>query len=684
MQKIIQHFSHATIIAAALLLGITSCNKPDDKTQTTLFELEQDTVYVSAEGGSCSVSYILEGAVEGVSPQATPDDADWLRDFSTDEYGVITFEADANPGETEREAAVNVAYADIVTGFTVIQAGAGDDPDNPDEPEEVPFTIEIKEVGATNVIAAITAKDQDMTYFFNGAGAQDINTYPDDETFVNDYLFRYFELVAEQNQLSVADVLDLMLLKGDQDNQEIIGLSAETDYYVFCVGLNNQLEVLSEFVKEPFTTEPYAPFDTEIDVSVQGPVATVTTTPADDETGYYTTVVEGHGLSEDEMASAAESALMTAAMQLYMWGMSIDQAITSCTQQGKDTLTFDTLKENTAYTACAFSVDVAGSVTSSAAKVEFTTEEALESDNVITVTFDQISSRRADFTVTPSVEEAYVFFSYQLTDELKAMSDDEIIAKICSEKYMPNWIRYSAVSSYEDNLHPDTEYIIYAFGYSGQKATTGLFKYPYRTKTVEYNDRVFTYNYGPYFHGSEVYEKYPELGDFSGKAIMPATAQVAGGNFWQVYHIMYKGDLTDESRYTEEIMYYGIMDDNPYTSYNMSVLYSATFGEVYTLFGFVETEDGNFSELYRQLVGPFTEDGCSPIDEFSPYGAPAHNVCPPATFDGNMSIGSEYTIIEPLTAPDPENILSGDHAPVYLLPVTMEDGSRVNPAVFVK
>lgn len=677
MRKIIQFLCPA--VAAALIVGgtVTSCNKPDNESPAaTVFELEQDTVTVSASGGECSIAYTLEGAVEGASAQASSE-ADWLGDFLDNGEGSIAFNAAPNTGETAREAEVSVTYADISTAFTVIQEGKNEEENPP--VEDAPFTITIQEIGATNVVASIKAEDQDMTYFFNGVGAQDLNTYPDDETFVKEYLSQYLTLLAEQNGMTVSQVLDILLIKGDQDRQEVIGLSAETEYYLFCVGMDNQMNILSGFVKEPFTTEPYAPFDAEIEVSVNGPDVTAVITPADDEIRYYATTVEGHGLSEDVMAAAAESALLTEAYSLMIWGMSAEQAIQACTLIGKDTVTFtnSTLKEETDYTLCAYSMDATGAVTSSAATVEFTTGATAMSDNRITVTFDQISSRRADYTVTPSNEDPYVFFSYLLTDELNAMSDDEIIAKICSEYYMPNWIRHGPIETFDDELTPETEYIVYAFGYSGQKATTELFKYPYTTKEIEYNDSRFEYEYGPYFNGTEVFSKFPELGDASGKAVMPATAKVTG-DYSGVYHIMYKGDLTDRTVYPDEMMYYGILDDNPNTSWNMYVLYPATFGEVYTLFGFVETEDGNFSPLYRQLVGPFTEEGCSPIEEFNPYAAPQRNLCAPATFD---MTGPAYTVIEPLTAPEPLDIMKGHTVHAYLLPMTKEDGSRISPVI---
>lgn len=679
MRKIIQFLCPA--VAAALIVGgtVTSCNKPDNESPAaTVFELEQDTVTVSASGGECSIAYALEGAVEGASPQASTK-ADWLGDFLDNGEGSIAFNAAPNTGETAREAEVSVTYADINTAFTVIQEGKNGE--NPPVDEEDPFTITIQETGATNVVASIKAEDQDMTYFFNGVGAQDLNTYPDDETFVNEYLSQYFKLVAEQNGMTVSEVLDILLIKGDQDRQEVIGLSAETEYYLFCVGMDNQMNILSGFVKEPFTTEPYAPFGASLDVTVEGPVATVVITPESESAGYFASAIEGHGLSEEEMASVVESELIMAATQLYFWGMSMEQALEASIYHGKDTIAFTNLKENTDYTIAAFSMDLLGSVTSSSAHKEITTDVAGVSENEITVTFGNITARKAEFAVSPSNDDPYVFFSYQLTDELKSMSDDEIIEKICSDYYMPNWIRHGPIESYQDQLYPATDYIVYAFGYSGQTPTTELFKFPYRTNDVEYNDCSFSYICGPYYNGSDVYEKYPELGDASGKPIIPATVQVTGDDIWEIYHIMYAGDLTDKTKYPDEMMYYGILDDNPYTSWDMNVIYSASFGGVSTLFGFVETEDGNFSPLYRQLVGPFTEEGCSPIEEFNPYAAPPRNFSAPAAFDMTGPVGAAYTVIEPQTAPEPLSSMKGHTPRAYQLPMANEDGGRVIPAI---
>lgn len=669
MQKIIHLLCPA--LAVGILAGLTVSCKPEEAEKITVFELTQDYVNIAAEGGTASIAYTLENPLEGIKPLPETK-ADWINDFDDSQDGVITFSVAPNTAEESRDAIINVSYADIVCDFTVKQAGTASD-----EPPVTPFSITIKAIEATSVSASITAEDQNMSYFSNAVGAEDLNTYPDDITFVKEYLFEYLTLLAEQSQMTVEAVLDILLVKGDQDNQEVIGLNPETDYYVFCVGMDNQMEILSDFVKEAFTTQPYAPFDAEIEVSVDGPEATAIITPADNEDGWYCAAVEGHGLSEEEMQSVVESEIYTQVLNLMIWGASQEDAIAQLTLHGKDTVVFSNLKENTAYTVCAYTIDIMANATSSAAKTEITTKSADMSENVITVEFDQISSRRADFTVSPSNDDPYVFFAYQYSDDLKAMSDDEIIEKICSEYYMPNWIRHGAVSSYEERLFPDTEYIIFAFGYYGQKVTTELFKFPYSTHETEYDSSTFEYVYGPYYNGSEVYERYPELGDASGKAVMPASVHI-NGEYYEIHHIMYLGDLTDTEQYPDEMMYYGILDDYSYTSWDMTVLYSLTFGEVYTLFGFVEAENGNFSRLYRQLIGPYDEDGCSPIDEFNPYAAAAQSIAVPVICQDRVNERFDgFTVIQPQPAAWTANNKAGNTTNEYILPVTLEDGSRI-------
>ena len=73
-----------------------------------VLSIEKSTVEASVEGGSYSVAYSVENAVEGVEPVATTD-AQWIKELKA-EAGTISFVVVANEEFEPREAKVTVAY----------------------------------------------------------------------------------------------------------------------------------------------------------------------------------------------------------------------------------------------------------------------------------------------------------------------------------------------------------------------------------------------------------------------------------------------------------------------------------------------------------------------------------------------------------------------------------------------
>lgn len=73
-----------------------------------VLSIEKSTVEASVEGGSYSVAYSVENAVEGVGPVATTE-AEWVTELKA-EAGAISFVVEANEEFEPREAKVTVAY----------------------------------------------------------------------------------------------------------------------------------------------------------------------------------------------------------------------------------------------------------------------------------------------------------------------------------------------------------------------------------------------------------------------------------------------------------------------------------------------------------------------------------------------------------------------------------------------
>ena len=557
-----------------------------------------------------SVQYTLTNAQDGLSVQ--PDtEADWINGLDASQTGIISFVVSENTDTTSREADVTVTYGELQDGFKVIQEGTV--PDQPEEPSA--FEITITDVSSNSFTMDIIPEDKELTFDYGGISVADLNTLPDDETFVNEYLIPQFQATADANGMTLEQFLAQYLVYGDQIGLTVQGLAAETDYYAYAVGISTTGEMTTEFVKVQVTSEPLSTFDATIEVDVNGPDATVTVTPADETIGWYPTVFIGQGHSNADMIASAQQGIESAIMTYGFFGLSREQAVTTLTKYGQQSLPNE-LDATSDYTAAAFSIDANGYITSNPAIKEFTTGEAAMSDNQISQEIVSNNGRKVEYNIMTTNDDPYVFFTYQYTGTWTEMTDQEIIDYIMANENISWMTRYGSVSTYVEGLRQQTEYITFAFGVDGGVATTELFRFPFTTAEATMNDLKFSYSYGPYYNGDEAAAKYPDqLANAAGRIVFPAQYQI-DGDWHGIWHDIYLGDLTDKSEYPDEDVYQALRV-NGNTWLSATIIYILDPNEVYTMCGFVEADDGSFGEIYRQVVGPFTLDGCSPIDDFT-------------------------------------------------------------------
>ena len=557
-----------------------------------------------------SVQYTLTNAQDGLSVQ--PDtEADWINGLDASQTGIISFVVSENTETTSREADVTVTYGELQDGFKVIQEGTV--PDQPEEPSA--FEITITDVSSNSFTMDIIPEDKELTFDYGGISVADLNTLPDDETFVNEYLIPQFQATADANGMTLEQFLAQYLVYGDQIGLTVQGLAAETDYYAYAVGISTTGEMTTEFVKVQVTSEPLSTFDATIEVDVNGPDATVTVTPADETIGWYPTVFIGQGHSNADMIASAQNSIEGVITNYSFFGMSREQAVVTLTNHGQLSLQFE-LDATSDYTAAAFSIDANGYITSNPAIKEFTTGEAAMSDNQISQEIVSNNGRKVEYNIMTTNDDPYVFFTYQYTGTWTEMTDQEIIDYIMANEDISWMTRYGSVSTYVEGLRQQTEYITFAFGVDGGVVTTELFRFPFTTAEATMNDLKFSYSYGPYYNGDEAAAKYPDqLANAAGRIVFPAQYQI-DGDWHGIWHDIYLGDLTDKSEYPDEDVYQALrVNGNTWLSATM--IYILDPNEVYTMCGFVEADDGSFGEIYRQVVGPFTLDGCSPIDDFT-------------------------------------------------------------------
>lgn len=592
-----------------------SCNQNEqtpDTTDETTFTVNQDTVLVGAAGGTASVSYTVTNPRDGVSVQ--PDNkAGWINDFDTSVTGTLSFTVSENTDTVRRTADVTVVYGDLQDAFKVIQekADAGEEPE-PDP--KSPFEITVTDVDANTATLKIIPQDKEATYDYGAVSVADLNTLPEDIMFVEEYLFVLYENTAQQNNISLEEFLSNYLAYGDMDDLQVAGLSPETEYYAYAVGISTAGEITSEFVKVPFSTEPLPTLDATMTVDINGPNVTIHVDPADGNARWYPIVFTGSGYDNASMISSAQSQIETSVLTYEIFfGAPREDVVEMITYVGTDSVAYE-LEAESGYTAAAFLISDDGYIQSNPVVQTFTSGAVPQSDNQLSVEYTNITGRKADFTVKTTNNDTYIFTTYQYVDEFRQMSDDEVIEYILANTDAARYPRNGDVESSVKGLREQTEYVIFAFGYRGGEANTPLLRSTFTTKEAQTNNGTVSFSYGPYYNGDEAAERYPEsLGEAVGRVVFPYTADASGVDYWDFYHAIYEGDLTDLSAYPDEDVYQALrVNGNP--SWYNEMLYILDYNKPYTLCGFVETDDGNFSEIVRVLVDPFTLEGCSPID----------------------------------------------------------------------
>ena len=145
-------------LALFLTLGLGACQDPIEEPQSAI-EIEQSVV-VTASGGTTSIKYTLTNPVEGAELVAENPSAEWLHDLAVTPKAV-TFVADANISleATDREATFELNYnAQRLATVTVSQTTTTGT-----------LTVEIQRVTPETVDFVITSTNENLTYLVNVA-----------------------------------------------------------------------------------------------------------------------------------------------------------------------------------------------------------------------------------------------------------------------------------------------------------------------------------------------------------------------------------------------------------------------------------------------------------------------------------------------------------------------------------
>ncbi len=458
----------------------------DPLTNATQVIFEVPRMELDCKGKITSIGYnIVNPVVDATLELST--DVEWIHDFKV-KKSVIEFEVDANTDAKSREAVVEVIYADSKSSFEVVQSSY-----------EVPFRLEVPEESVTETSAKFFAypKDKEMTYLLSSIEKSFKEELGDDET-VFKMILKNFQDTAGAMNLSLSDFLkfnNLILIGDTAETGELSkGHKPDTEYYAFAVGMTYDGKKTSDIVYTPFRTKAVTGVDQTFDISVKvdGLSAELEVTSSKDDNYFLYGCISDKELQKEGFTLEEKIANLMDENVAYgsLFGLTSEDVVKAQCVLGHDQKTVDGLDGDTLYWAYAVGVSLSGKLNSELASKSFTTGSVPKSENVITVSADNIGVDNVHMVVTTTNNDPYALL-VEPAAKYEGMNDAEIFKQLQTYDLSHN-MREGNFSGTARNLLPGSAYYIFCFGYLGGQANTELSKCSF--VTVEAGDpNAFTF-----------------------------------------------------------------------------------------------------------------------------------------------------------------------------------------------
>lgn len=342
------------------------------------------------------------------------------------------------------------------------------------------FEIKIDELDYRYAIWTVTPKDPDM-YYYSAIYTKEAlaDRFQNSVELIAEALYSDMGFLAGMVGVSVEDFMKSnVLYKGEaQIGNDQLGAGSE--YVILAFGINPDGTATTDTYTElPFETPAMDMVDLTVDFAVEGDSndVTIVATPSDKSIRYYMTVKEA-GEKEVDLQGDINSAIWRGGVM----DKSPEQVIEEITYEG-DVRLFQSLEPEMEYVVYACSVTPDGVVNSDASSKTFVTGKVKMSDNVISLTVNDVATLVCNFTITPSNSDSYSV-GLLPASAFEGMTDQEVLERYVAEnRFSVDYNMSSGERTISWNgLSPDTEYVAFAFGFYHGVITTQMFKVSFKT-----------------------------------------------------------------------------------------------------------------------------------------------------------------------------------------------------------
>jgi len=357
-----------------------------------------------------------------------------------------------------------------------------------------------------------------------------------------------------------------------------------------------------------------------VDYTVEGPLVKADVTPESYEGAYYFDMLNGllvdsyletFDFLNNDPAEAAEYYWSNAVSNMSN-DMSYDQIVAFYNCQGnyedgtpRSHYEFELLA-NHDYYLFAFAMEEHGLPASKPQIVKITTGDVEPSDNVITTSVTDVTAQSATINFTTTNDDYYIAGWEKASDWATFGNNDAE-----RQEYLLTNRSYELISgNYSQGiigLEAETDYVLYAFGSRGGKATTDyIATTTFKTRkisgglaSVEFVDLGF-------FSASDIAEvpgfEFCAGTSYSGKFILPIEAKITGeytGFFWTVWDWTGRNDMYTDQQYRDNLVW----SINEYGSMSTDKTYTILDNDsYYELVALVVDQYGDFSDVAKLCV----------------------------------------------------------------------------------
>lgn len=624
-----KHFTRVlSLLTIAALTLFTSCkngaNEKTDDGKTTI-TFEKMVIEVSGDGGSYSIAYKIKNGINGIDI-TTETDTDWIKNIRTEE-GRLHFDCDINLLNKERSGYISINYPNLNRKMIEVKQSLSN---------AIRFEMEVHDQKTTRCSTKITPSDSETPYivymaeqeYFLHAG---ITTA--DELFQDDYNI-YMGWAKQYGVTNIEEFLYLneIAFAGEAD-VTWTGMVPEKEYVLYAYAIEFNEDGTDYTLASPIyhtiitlSANNFEEIEFDVNVEVNGPKVTYTFNPIDWEGKYYIDIYSEHEimyLAEGEVADEEYCKQIAKAwidmITIYQQsGYSGEQLLELMCLQGADSYS-ELLEADTAYSMNFYGIEMVDGlpqVTTKPYTVNFRTGVVGASDMQIDIKVENCYVRVADITLTPTNDvDPYIATFLRKSDVPSYATTDELIIEWLANFNLSSYI--GSVTTNVANLSPDTEYVLYAFGYYGGVVTTGLFSQEFKTEPegVCQNSVIGVTHNGPYslveLEAADP-DKYYNYGTFESYGWYGMWAEIETEKPTKyVFHSIYRMD---------EIVKSGMdavfADLVSYRSDHVQFL-SGENGVNYVMCAVAMDERGNYSEMWMSEPFSYTlnKDTKRPIEE---------------------------------------------------------------------